>query len=236
MKKIILTVAAVFALTFANAQDSKTPELKSKRGENFLPVAGDWAIGFDATPFVNFAGGVAGSGGTSPTVDVVSKENSGKSLYAFAKYFKTDKIAYRAIANLVFLSNSETKYNKTTLVAGLGKEWRRGSTRLQGFYGVDGLLSFNRESTDGDENKSKSRLGVGARGFLGCEYFIIPKISIGLEYGYGVMVQSENSETYINIGGIDTGMSQSTFNNQDNNAEGKEDKWGSGHLNITFHF
>jgi hypothetical protein len=236
MKKIILTVATVFALTFANAQDSKTPELKSKRGENFLPVAGDWAIGFDATPFVDFAGGVAGGNGTSPTVDVVNKENSGKSLYAFAKYFKTDKIAYRAIANFVYLSNSADKYNKMTLIAGLGKEWRRGSTRLQGFYGVDGLFSFNKESIDGDEIKSESRFGIGARGFLGCEYFIIPKISIGLEYGYGVMVQSENSETYINLGGIDTGMSQNTFNNQANNAQDQQANWGSGHLNITFHF
>jgi hypothetical protein len=233
MKKIILTVAAVFALSFANAQDSKSPEFKSKRGENFLPVAGEWAIGFDATSFVNFAGNVVGGTAESPEVEGVNQENS---LYAFGKYYKTDKVAYRAIANLVFLSNSATKYNKTSLVAGLGKEWRRGSTRLQGFYGVDGLLSFNRESTDGDENKAKSRFGIGARGFLGCEYFIIPKISIGLEYGYGVMVQSENSETYINIGGIDTGMSQNTFNNQANNAPDKEKDWGTGHLNITFHF
>jgi len=50
------------------------------------------------------------------------------------------------------------------------------------------------------------------------------------------MVQSDNSETYINLGGIDTGMSQNTFNNQANNAPGKQDKWGSVHLNITFHF
>ena len=38
MKKIILTVAAVFALSFANAQD-----LKSKKGENYLPQSGDWS-------------------------------------------------------------------------------------------------------------------------------------------------------------------------------------------------
>jgi hypothetical protein len=43
MKKIILTVAAVFAMSFANAQD-----LKSKKGENYLPQSGDWAIGFNA--------------------------------------------------------------------------------------------------------------------------------------------------------------------------------------------
>ena len=43
MKKIILTAAAVFAFSFANAQD-----LKSSKGENYLPEAGDWSISFNA--------------------------------------------------------------------------------------------------------------------------------------------------------------------------------------------
>jgi hypothetical protein len=231
MKKIILTVAAVFALSFADAQ-----EFKSKRGENFLPVAGEWAIGFDATNFVDFAGGVVGGNGTSPKVDGVNKN----ALYAFGKYYKTDKIAYRAIANFMFLNNSADKYNQMRVIAGLGKEWRRGSTRLQGYYGVDGLFMFDSGKKVGDADRDKSTLGLGARGFLGCEYFIIPKISIGLEYGFGAMLQSKNSETYINIGGVDTGMAQSSFVNETQVGATpglvNSTNWGGGHLNITFHF
>ena len=51
MKKIILTVAAVFAFGAVNAQD-----LKSKKGENYLPVSGDWAIGFNADGLFNYVG------------------------------------------------------------------------------------------------------------------------------------------------------------------------------------
>lgn len=236
MKKIILTVAAVFALSSAYAQDSQSPVFKSKRGENFLPVAGEWAIGFDATNFVNFAGKSVGGNAESPKVDGVNK----KALYAFGKYFITDRTAYRAIANVMIVNNTKDPYNQMRVIAGFGKEWRRGSTRLQGYYGVDGLFMFDSGKKVGNDDRAKNTIGLGARGFLGCEYFIIPKISIGLEYGFGAMIQSKESNTVINIGGVDTGMEQSTFANTDQVSETNgaidSDKWGSGHLNITFHF
>ena len=65
MKKIILTVAAVFAMSFANAQD-----LKSKKGENYLPQSGDWAIGFNADGLFEYVGNAFNnSGNNAPSVD-----------------------------------------------------------------------------------------------------------------------------------------------------------------------
>ena len=66
MKKIILTAAAVFALSFANAQD-----LKSSKGENYLPEAGDWAIGFNADGLFHYVGNAFNQAGNNaaPSVD-----------------------------------------------------------------------------------------------------------------------------------------------------------------------
>ena len=55
MKKSITILAFAFGITGAFAQD-----LTSKKGEPILPEAGDWAIGIDATPFLNYAGNFFG--------------------------------------------------------------------------------------------------------------------------------------------------------------------------------
>jgi len=40
------------------------------------------------------------------------------------------------------------------------------------------------------ENKSGSTFGVGLRGFIGVEYFFAPKMSVGAEYGWGIMLNT----------------------------------------------
>jgi opacity protein-like surface antigen len=213
MKKIILTVAAVFAFGLANAQD-----LKSKKGENYLPEAGDWAISFNANGIFEYVGN-AFSGSTAkneaPSVDF-ARSNS-----FVGKKFIDAKTAYRVVANLGFNSNSTTtpfagggisgsneyKESGFDLAFGLGKEWRRGNTRLQGFYGADALLTISSSSTEDTDTapgftsstktKSGLGLGVGMQGFIGAEYFIFPKMSIGAQYTYGVGVniQGEGETT-----------------------------------------
>lgn len=213
MKKIILTVAAVFAMTLANAQD-----LKSKKGENFLPEAGDWAIGFNADGLFNYVGNAFNGSNVAPTVGF---QNAGTFV---GKKFITDKTAYRVIANLAagantstsngFVNNAEIKTSGFDLAAGLGKEWRRGTTRLQGFYGADALITIESNSTEttntnattgafvsSSEFKSGLALGLGAQGFIGAEYFLFPKIAIGAQYTYrvGFDIQGK-SETTTQVG------------------------------------
>ena len=198
MKKIILTAAAVFALSFANAQD-----LKSKKGENYLPVAGDWAIGFNADGLFNYVGNAFNhSTNSAPSV---TYQNAGTFV---GKRFTSDKTAQRVIANFAFGSNSNENATGTKVATsgldlslGLGKEWRKGSTRLQGFYGADVMLNINSNSTKttstGYEKVVKSGLGfgVGAQGFLGAEYFLFPKISIGAQYTYGLVISMHGAST-----------------------------------------
>ena len=94
----------------------------------------------------------------------------------------------------------------------LGKEWRRGSTRLQGVYGAEvgfGLHSLSTSYEYGhdasiwardlytpilsriEEVKSGSAFTLASRAFIGAEYFVLPKISLGVEYGWGIGISSQ---------------------------------------------
>lgn len=205
MKKIILTAAAVFAFSFANAQD-----LKSSKGENYLPEAGDWSISFNADNLFKYAGNAFSSAGTN-TIGKVENSNGSASGTFTGKKFVTATQADRYTVGFELANTSSTLASATTTVAGaetvstrvnvtagIGKEWRRGKTRLQGFYGYDlvaNIVLVNNTKTTTPtsataysvtDDKGGFGFGVGAKGFLGAEYFIFPKIAIGAQYTYGV--------------------------------------------------
>ena len=215
MKKIILTVAAVFALSFANAQD-----LKSKKGENFLPEAGDWSISFRADNLFNYVGNAFNGSGTNAIGSVENSNGNSSGLFT-GKKFKTANQADRYSAGFELSNGSSTQGSNEisstniTIKAGIGKEWRRGKTRLQGFYGYDlmaGLNLVNNEKTTTSAAvvEEKGGLGVmlGAQGFLGAEYFIFPKIAIGAQYTYGVNlnIAGAGSTTTTPTGGSSTSV------------------------------
>lgn len=112
------------------------------------------------------------------------------------------------------------KNNVKNFVLAAGLEKRRGVSRLQGVYGgelVFGFSNFKREYQygnsinatfntpntfdfgnnigGGDERVIEENFGssfsVGARGFIGVEYFFAPKISLGGEFGYTLGFSTE---------------------------------------------
>ena len=219
MKRILL-FSLVFATINLTAQD-----LTSGKGENYLPESGDWSIGFDATSFLNFAGNLFNSNASAPSA---SEPMMSQTIYG--KLFSSDDQAWRATLGINMGSNTsnsivtgydqtglptatnvtdETKVSQTKFVLGLGKEFRRGSTRLQGLYGAEALFSLESGSTTytygntllsewnagvsssrNTEVKTGGTLGVTVRAFIGAEYFIAPKISLTAEYGWGVSFSS----------------------------------------------
>lgn len=256
MKKSIAAVALAFGVTSAFAQD-----LTSKKGEPFLPEAGEYSIGVDATPFLNYIGNFIGGNGlnSAPTWN-----HYGLNQTIVGKKFKDANTAYRAIVR-IGMTNTKTRTAVDEFVAptavtgameataaqkfdqmksstrwigiGVGLEKRRGKTRLQGIYGADifvwggntkekykyankltqtddATTAFN-ENLDANgpaayttnfgtnvtttlpgyanvdaaralKRKTNGQIGVGVRAFVGVEYFIVPKISIGGEFGWGV--------------------------------------------------
>ena len=203
MKKIILSLVAVFAFGAVSAQN-----LVSSKGEPYLPKQGDWSIGFNAGNALNFIGNAFNGNPNNSSANLFkANENllnfdsgvisSTNSINLVGKKFDTDNKATRYIASFSFnLNNSKlevagvsssTSTTSFGLTAGYGKEWRKGTTRLQGYYGADALVGF---TVPGEKQFG---FGVGAQGFVGVEYFIFPKVALGAQYTYGVSIVYENN-------------------------------------------
>lgn len=166
MKKRLLFVAAIFAATATFAQDGLT----SKKGEAYLPEAGDYALGFDANPFLNYAGNLF-NGAAGNNI------GAGATWFApnwaiYGKMFKDEKTAYRAMVRIGFGSSTvgtvvnlyetpsaaangddkeftnEVKNSSNNIVLGAGIEKRRGNTRIQGIYGGQLMIGFGGSSVE----------------------------------------------------------------------------------------
>lgn len=229
MKKFAILAGALALTTTTFAQEEK----------QYTPVAGDWAIGIDATPFLNYFGNLIGGGqgnNTAPTWNFLTTNQT-----ITGKYFAADDMAYRGSLRIGFGSGKgssligqdgaaaptypalgttvEDTYKNGGMNIGLsgGLEWRKGAGRLVGYYGGELGFSFASNSstytygnamtntgastTDFGGNittdtygnparitseKSGMTTTFGLRGFIGAEYFILPKMSIGGEFGWGL--------------------------------------------------
>ncbi len=158
MKKTIITLTvALFACSFVFAQENEREKgTVTKSGRQILPQAGDFAIGVDAYPFLNYAGNMFNGSNSNNTPSF-----GGATLYG--KYFLQDNRALRVRLLLDLSSETyknlvpddaataanptaevEDKLKEGTTKIGLsvGYEFRRGYGRLQGFYGIEAGLGF----------------------------------------------------------------------------------------------
>jgi len=259
----------------------------------YLPAAGDWAISFDATPFLTYFGSFLGNANnTAPNATFLNGNNT-----IMGKYFVDDQTAYRALIrigidhtgqdNLVNQDNysgapptpqvtDHWSYSNHFIGLGVGMEKRRGKTRLQGYYGAEFMFFLSGSSnaytygnafsstdvaptstnwanlaplggnTPGNrytEYDQGSTFGVNLLGFIGAEYFIIPKVSLGAEFTWGVMFSSTGQGTVTAESWSGTadqsittktgGSSAFSFDTGINSAFGNS---AQGNLYITFHF
>ncbi len=266
MKKTIFLVALSCGISGVFAQD-----LTSKKGEPILPETGDWAISMSADPIFTYLGNAFNGSQFHPGPNTNFLGNQ----TIIGKKFIDEKNAYRVIVRLGFntvttknlvIDDAQTgstinfpdqqgrvedkRSQKNTHIAlGVGKEMRRGKTRLQGYYGADAMIwmsgasnkykygnamsEANIPSTSGSNQttnptstdwtkpvnpdgsyvsatvakrnileKQGLTFGIGVRGFIGAEYFILPKISVGAEYGWGLGFQLQaKGKTTTELGG-----------------------------------
>jgi hypothetical protein len=273
MKKLMITVGLGVCTLFANSQ-----ALTNKKGQAMLPASGDWGISAQANPFIDFASTIAlGMFGAEGTAAAPSFSNYYENQTFIGKRFKSDNQAERVIFNIGLSRDGQTasiqkdsayvtgallsyekekvedKWASKSLRVGLGYglEWRRGSNRLQGYYGADAMLwvssSSNKYTYGNDANESFSStdfngnvtgesrtlssksgmtFGLGVRGFVGVEYFFLPKMSLGAEYGYG-------------LGLARTGQSSSeveTWNSSNSTVSKEEIESGSKSSSISLDF
>ncbi len=161
MKKALILISMglltsdIFAQAAASSSES-TP-ITSKKGEMYLPQAGDWAISLDATPWLNYFGNLFhGPASTASTTFLNSNQT------IVGKYYINDHTAYRFLVRLGVNSTSQNQYisssdtgsstfpvpqveDKRTISShyigvGFGIEKRKGKTRLQGYYGMEAMI------------------------------------------------------------------------------------------------
>ncbi len=235
-----------FNLAFAQIppQPAADALLLSKKGEPILPEAKDFALSIDASPFLTYTGKLlSATGADAPVINSLANYP----LTIGGKYFISPKQAYRARVRIGIvsqtLSNSvidnqntsldtlyikdSRKVSSTDVTLAFGKEFRRGKTRLQGFYGGEGIIGISTGKSIYTYGNAFSNLNVSptstnfvtptslgyasaaannriqsesngtgikiaARAFVGAEYFIFPKMSIGVEFGFSLMYYNQN--------------------------------------------
>jgi hypothetical protein len=282
--------------------------LMNKNNKVMLPEAGDWSISVDATSFIKFGADLAHVGGemaaAAPTFDGLNDQAKTYSVSGrqFLTPLKAKRFSIRVFADndreSVYVnpndfqaeawpndvSDSQVKDVKRVsdymLAFGYGMEHRKGSKRLQGYYGYEAMVAIQNGSTNynyGNEVSSNGftshdfggnlngvirttrvtdgmNVAIGGRGFIGAEYFVIPKISFGGEFGWGLGF-------YRNLGGksveegldsdgtIRTDVERKSGNSggffighaRDNSGESYDKIWmnsfsPSGNLSLNFYF
>ena len=182
MKKIILTAAAVFAISFANAQ------IKTEAGTFTKPTAGSIHVELSFSPDVTGGASMFSLpnfyGSTTPGVRV--------------RKFSSDTKAMRYTANVSMTkanSDAETDY---TVALGVGVEnHMKGAERLSTYWGYEGnvgISSISTEATIVDPATKTSTIGVSAQVFTGFDYYIMPNIYLGCEVNYGLAILSSTPE------------------------------------------
>lgn len=301
MKKIILTATMALCTVGLFAQgtgSSSSSGMTSKKGEMYLPEAGDWAISFDAAPFLNYFGNFL-SGYTGPNTSPTANFLNSSQQTIVGKYFVDEQTAYRGLLRIGINSTTmdhmtpqdftgtppapfptpqvtdEMKTSSHFVGLGAGMEKRKGKTRLQGYYGAELMFwlagtdtkytygnAFDKTNnpsptwfdfgsgsqTNGlprtTENKAGSTFGISLQGFIGFEYFFMPKISVGAEYTWGLNFSSTGAGTQ-SVEEINptTGNSQVDSYKTGKTGgfsldDGINTAWGasSGNLYIHFHF
>ena len=231
MKKLIFLTSLCFGLVFsAMAQDDDA--YVGGGHTDHLPDYGDFAIGFDMQPILGLIGGnYYGDLGNGVQGSILFKYflDSDKALRAKLNVNTTYEANKSPVINDYITANDPLNVLATVIDIehesrayvnlNFGMEFRRGSNRVQGFYGGEIVLGYdggykykydwgnpitelkqNPTSTTSFSHASISGgrttefnygkgITAGLNLVLGAEYFIAPSLSIGGEFNLGFITK-----------------------------------------------
>lgn len=152
--KISLTVVMSMFFIGINAQE----RLQNKNGVDILPESGNFALGFNAVPFLNLIGNA--TAGSTKFINNMFNQNT-----IFGKYMLDDNTALRASFNFNInnfnnrnfvidntlnspdsLVTDRISVNSQTYGLSGGYEMRRGEGRVQAIFGGDVAFLFSRSN------------------------------------------------------------------------------------------
>ncbi|MDQ3190140.1 MAG: hypothetical protein M3Q58_00950 [Bacteroidota bacterium] len=87
-------------------------------------------------------------------------------------------------------------------------------------------------------SRSGTSFGIGGRGFLGAEYFLIPKLSLGVEYGWGLMYSTiGDGQTILQEwDSVESTVVRTVSRTAGQSQFGLNTDISGGAINLTFHF
>ncbi len=152
---------------------------------------------------------------------------------------KTRLQGYYGIEAMFFLAGSDTSFT-------YGNSYNANTDPVPTYYNWNngGINSFGLNTPRTTENTPGATFGISILGYIGLEYFVAPKISIGGEYTWGIIFQTTgqgtlNREEINSNTGVDQtdtyktgGVSTFALDNSWNQIFGS----GTGSLYINFHF
>tara|TARA_B110000908_G_scaffold24599_1_gene28211 strand:+ start:223 stop:810 length:588 start_codon:yes stop_codon:yes gene_type:complete len=193
MKKLLL-FTALASFSFASAQ------VTTNAGTFNKPAEGDTAFEMQFMPNLDGAAMFADAGATV-------------TMRKFESATKAVRWSASLDVNGSDLEDSDAVWN---LGLGYGIENHfSGSERLSTFwgYGANVGIGSGEASTDADGNAvdAETSFGLGAGVFLGADYYIMPKVYVGVEMGYGLSITSGNDLMTYGLSGGVNGMMRVGF-------------------------
>ena len=193
MKKLLL-FTALASFSFASAQ------VTTNAGTFNKPAEGDTAFEMQFMPNLDGAAMFADAGAT-----------------VTMRKFESATKAVRWSASLD-VNGSDVEDSDAVWNLGLGygvENHFAGSERLSTFWGYQGAVNVGSgvASTDADGNAvdAETSFGVGAGVFLGADYYIMPKVYVGVEMGYGLSISSGSDLMTYGLSGGVNGMMRVGF-------------------------
>lgn len=221
MKKIILLSFSLLAFAVSFAQ------IKNDKGTFTKPDAGEYVFETQMRFDVTGAGALfsLNDGFLANLSAGMNQEILGAPSKAYFPMLKVRKFtsknsAQRFGLNLSYAStsvkddNSSDKNSDFGLALSYGMEKHfSGAERLSTYVGADATVGFNSISnkfTAGSTTDKTSQFGFGfgVKAFTGMDYYIIPKVYLGIELGYGLGINSYG-KTKFQTG--DNGQTSSDF-------------------------
>lgn len=191
MKKIILTVATVFVLSFANAQD--------KKASGFGYAKGDIVLG--------------GNIMTMSNTNAASVKTSSSEIGPDLAYFISDNLALELGVTLGSTKDAAgVKGSTSNIAVGARYYFLNLGERFKTYTNFG--LNFGSDNNNGVGDKT-SKLGVGAG--IGMNYFLTPKIAINfglgniISYNSSTTGSAKSSDMMINLNEFNNFFSKPTF-------------------------
>jgi hypothetical protein len=207
LKKMLMAATLGLMLTVtANSQDIKNDRgtfTKPKEGD--ITVESQFAPNLTGTTIFSLNEPILQNLFNGLNRDAVGGTDVGNTTATFPllrfRKFKSTTFAWRALFNLSYSKNTQrgevndsTDYKRTNGELGFGagfgfEKHLIGAERLSTYIGTDAQIAYGqytyREVYDETAKHGQSGFAFGLRGFTGMDYYIMPKIYLGVEIGYG---------------------------------------------------